>query len=201
MLYYYSNAPTKYSRYWLSIVSNPEPHHAFLKKVVETVAVPPTEQSSHGVSAPAPDPADGFILQEAAEKRNEIIKVGKKARRRATLARVIAHTPPRPLVSRLPTPTSPDLVHGSRHSTTLIWRRMPHNAKLKIQDEFDRKDKDRESKRIALSAAIGSARLKKMKSREDMMKGIVNERSCAPTPGRPTPRSTRRCWSSSWYRP
>jgi V-type H+-transporting ATPase subunit E len=51
-----------------------------------------------------------------------------------------------------------------------------HNAKLKIQDEFDRKDKDREIQaRINRSAAVGATRLKKMKTRDEMMKGIISE--------------------------
>ena len=55
-----------------------------------------------------------------------------------------------------------------------------HNAKLKIQDEFDRKGKDREIQaRINRSAAVGQTRMKKMRVRDDMMKGIISEVTAA----------------------
>eukprot|EP00936_MAST-01D_sp_MAST-1D-sp1_P002573 g2573.t1 len=64
----------------------------------------------------------------------------------------------------------------TQHDFNLEKQMLVHNAKLKIQDEFDRKDKDREiQKRIALSASVGAARMRKMKARDEMMKGIIDE--------------------------
>ena len=51
-----------------------------------------------------------------------------------------------------------------------------HEAKLNIQDEFAKKEKDREiQERIARSAEIGSCRVKKMKLRDDLLKTLVSE--------------------------
>eukprot|EP00937_MAST-01D_sp_MAST-1D-sp2_P003006 g3006.t1 len=63
----------------------------------------------------------------------------------------------------------------TQHDFNLEKQMLVHNAKLKIQDEFDRKGKDREiQQRIALSAAVGASRLRKMQSREDMMAGLID---------------------------
>jgi len=51
-----------------------------------------------------------------------------------------------------------------------------HEAKLNIQDEFAKKEKDREiQERIARSAEIGACRVKKMKLRDDLLKTLVSE--------------------------
>jgi V-type H+-transporting ATPase subunit E len=49
-----------------------------------------------------------------------------------------------------------------------------HEAKLNIQDEFTKKEKDREvQQRIARSAEIGECRVKKMKIRDDLLQKLV----------------------------
>jgi V-type H+-transporting ATPase subunit E len=51
-----------------------------------------------------------------------------------------------------------------------------HEAKLNIQDEFTKKEKDREiQERIARSAEIGECRVKKMKLRDDLLQTLVSE--------------------------
>jgi V-type H+-transporting ATPase subunit E len=51
-----------------------------------------------------------------------------------------------------------------------------HEAKLNIQDEFAKKEKDREiQERIARSAEIGSCRVKKMKLRDELLKTLISE--------------------------
>ena len=53
---------------------------------------------------------------------------------------------------------------------------MVHEAKLNIQDEFTKKEKDREiQERIARSAEIGECRVKKMKIRDDLLKTLISE--------------------------
>jgi V-type H+-transporting ATPase subunit E len=45
-----------------------------------------------------------------------------------------------------------------------------HNGKLKIQEEYAQKEKDLEiQQRVSRSAAIGNARVKKMKSRDELL--------------------------------
>ncbi|KAH9163531.1 hypothetical protein LEN26_000471 [Aphanomyces euteiches] len=51
-----------------------------------------------------------------------------------------------------------------------------HNAKLKIQEEYARKEKEREiNKRISLSAEIGASRRKKMIAREELLQALITE--------------------------
>lgn len=51
-----------------------------------------------------------------------------------------------------------------------------HEAKLSIQDEFAKKEKDREvQERIARSAEIGECRVKKMKVRDELLQKLVSE--------------------------
>jgi V-type H+-transporting ATPase subunit E len=51
-----------------------------------------------------------------------------------------------------------------------------HEAKLNIQDEFTKKEKDREiQERITRSSEIGTCRVKKMKIRDDLLKTLVSE--------------------------
>ena len=51
-----------------------------------------------------------------------------------------------------------------------------HEAKLSIQDEFTKKEKDREiQERIARSSEIGECRVKKMKIRDDLLQTLVSE--------------------------
>lgn len=51
-----------------------------------------------------------------------------------------------------------------------------HEAKLNIQDEFTKKEKDREiQERIARSAEIGECRVKKMKIRDDLLQNLLQD--------------------------
>ena len=51
-----------------------------------------------------------------------------------------------------------------------------HEAKLSIQDEFTKKEKDREiQERIARSAEIGECRVKKMKVRDELLQTLIKE--------------------------
>ena len=51
-----------------------------------------------------------------------------------------------------------------------------HEAKLNIQDEFTKKEKDREiQERIARSAEIGECRVKKMKIRDELLQTLLSE--------------------------
>lgn len=51
-----------------------------------------------------------------------------------------------------------------------------HEAKLNIQDEFTKKEKDREvQERIARSSEIGECRVKKMKLRDDLLQTLLSE--------------------------
>jgi len=51
-----------------------------------------------------------------------------------------------------------------------------HEAKLKIQDDFTKKEKDREvQERIARSTEIGECRVKKMKLRDDLLKKLLED--------------------------
>ena len=51
-----------------------------------------------------------------------------------------------------------------------------HEAKLNIQEEFAKKEKDNEIKeRIARSAEIGECRVKKMKLRDDLLRKLLEE--------------------------
>jgi V-type H+-transporting ATPase subunit E len=51
-----------------------------------------------------------------------------------------------------------------------------HEAKLSIQDEFTKKEKDREiQERIARSSEIGECRKKKMKIRDELLQTLLSE--------------------------
>jgi V-type H+-transporting ATPase subunit E len=51
-----------------------------------------------------------------------------------------------------------------------------HEAKLNIQDQFAKKEKDQEVKeRISRSAEIGECRVKKMKIRDELLKSLISE--------------------------
>lgn len=51
-----------------------------------------------------------------------------------------------------------------------------HNGKLKIQEEYAQKEKDLEiQQRVSRSAAIGNARVKKMKSRDELLEVLKQE--------------------------
>ena len=53
---------------------------------------------------------------------------------------------------------------------------MVHEAKLSIQDEFTKKEKDREvQERIARSTEIGECRVKKMKIRDELLHTLLSE--------------------------
>jgi V-type H+-transporting ATPase subunit E len=53
-----------------------------------------------------------------------------------------------------------------------------HEAKLNIQDEFTKKEKDQEIKeRITRSAEVGECRVKKMKIRDELLKSLLGEAS------------------------
>jgi V-type H+-transporting ATPase subunit E len=51
-----------------------------------------------------------------------------------------------------------------------------HEAKISVQEEFTKKEKDREiQERIARSAEIGECRVKKMKLRDNLLHNLVEE--------------------------
>lgn len=56
------------------------------------------------------------------------------------------------------------------HDFNLEKQNLVHNGKLKLQEEYAQKEKDSEvNQRVQLSAAVGSARVTKMKSRDDLL--------------------------------
>ena len=58
----------------------------------------------------------------------------------------------------------------TEHDFNLEKQLLVHNGKLKIQEEYAQKAKDLEvSQRVERSSAVGSARVKKMKSRDDLL--------------------------------
>jgi V-type H+-transporting ATPase subunit E len=64
----------------------------------------------------------------------------------------------------------------TEHDFNLEKQTLVHEAKLNIQDEFAKKEKDREiQERIARSAEIGACRVKKMKLRDDLLKTLISE--------------------------
>ncbi|RLN82597.1 hypothetical protein BBJ28_00003777 [Nothophytophthora sp. Chile5] len=61
-----------------------------------------------------------------------------------------------------------------KHDFNLEKQMLVHNAKIKIQDEYTRKEKEREiNKRIARSAEIGASRRKKMIARDELLKTLI----------------------------
>jgi len=64
----------------------------------------------------------------------------------------------------------------TEHDFNLEKQTLVHEAKLAIQDEFTKKEKDREIQdRIARSAEVGECRVKKMKVRDDLLQTLLSE--------------------------
>lgn len=64
----------------------------------------------------------------------------------------------------------------TEHDFNLEKQMLVHNGKLKIQEEYAQKEKDLEiQQRVSRSAAIGSARVKKMKARDDLLETLKQE--------------------------
>lgn len=64
----------------------------------------------------------------------------------------------------------------TEHDFNLEKQMLVHNGKLKIQEEYAQKEKDLEiQQRVSRSAAIGNARVKKMKSRDDLLELLKQE--------------------------
>ena len=62
----------------------------------------------------------------------------------------------------------------TEHDFNLEKQTLVHEAKLAIQEEFAKKEKDREvQERIARSAEIGECRVKKMKLRDDLLQNLL----------------------------
>jgi len=66
----------------------------------------------------------------------------------------------------------------TEHDFNLEKQTLVHEAKLAVQDEFTKKEKDREiQERIARSAEIGACRQKKMALRDDLLTSLMKEAS------------------------
>mmetsp|Transcript_9410 Transcript_9410/g.13356 ORF Transcript_9410/g.13356 Transcript_9410/m.13356 type:complete len:221 (-) Transcript_9410:330-992(-) len=64
----------------------------------------------------------------------------------------------------------------TEHDFNLEKQTLVHEAKLAIQEEFAKKEKDREvQERIARSAEIGECRVKKMKIRDELLQTLITE--------------------------
>lgn len=64
----------------------------------------------------------------------------------------------------------------TEHDFNLEKQTRVHEAKLGIQEEFTKKEKDREiQERIARSAEIGECNVKKMKIRDDLLRSLLDE--------------------------
>lgn len=64
----------------------------------------------------------------------------------------------------------------TEHDFNLEKQTRVHEAKLGIQEEFTKKDKDREiQERIARSAEIGECKVKKMQVRDDLLRSLLEE--------------------------
>ncbi|KAG6974132.1 hypothetical protein JG688_00003223 [Phytophthora aleatoria] len=64
----------------------------------------------------------------------------------------------------------------TEHDFNLEKQMLVHNAKIKIQEEYTRKEKEREiNKRIARSAEIGASRRQKMIARDELLKTLIVE--------------------------
>ena len=64
----------------------------------------------------------------------------------------------------------------TEHDFNLEKQTLVHEAKLNVQEEFAKKEKDREiQERIARSAEIGECRVKKMKLRDDLLNQLTAE--------------------------
>ena len=68
--------------------------------------------------------------------------------------------------------------HQTEHDFNLEKQTLVHEAKLAVQDEFTKKEKDREIQdRIARSAEIGACRQQKMALRDDLLNSLMKEAS------------------------
>uniref|UniRef100_A0A6U3AV50 V-type proton ATPase subunit E n=1 Tax=Entomoneis paludosa TaxID=265537 RepID=A0A6U3AV50_9STRA len=64
----------------------------------------------------------------------------------------------------------------TEHDFNLEKQTLVHEAKLRIQDEFTKKEKDNEVKeRIARSAEIGECRVKKMQIRDELLNTLLKD--------------------------
>jgi V-type H+-transporting ATPase subunit E len=64
----------------------------------------------------------------------------------------------------------------TEHDFNLEKQLLVHNGKLKIQEEYAQKEKDLEvEQRVARSSAVGTARVKKMKSRDELLEQLKTE--------------------------
>lgn len=64
----------------------------------------------------------------------------------------------------------------TEHDFNLEKQTLVHEAKLNIQDEFTKKEKDREiQERITRSGEVGECRVKKMKIRDDLLNTLTTE--------------------------
>jgi len=64
----------------------------------------------------------------------------------------------------------------TEHDFNLEKQTLVHEAKLAIQDEFAKKEKDREvQERIARSAEIGECNVKKMKVRDELLQTLLSD--------------------------
>eukprot|EP01036_Dinobryon_divergens_P032963 gene32963-42656_t len=62
------------------------------------------------------------------------------------------------------------------HDFNLEKQNLVHNGKLRIQEEYIQKEKDLEiEQRVSRSASVGSARVKKMKARDDLLESLKKE--------------------------
>jgi len=62
------------------------------------------------------------------------------------------------------------------HDFNLEKQNLVHNGKLKVQEEYAQKEKDLEiQQRVAKSAAVGAARIKKMKARDELLEKLKEE--------------------------
>lgn len=66
----------------------------------------------------------------------------------------------------------------TEHDFNLEKQMLVHNGKIKIQEEFAQKEKDLEiQQRVERSSAVGSARVRKMKARDELLDQL--RRECA----------------------
>ena len=64
----------------------------------------------------------------------------------------------------------------TEHDFNLEKQMLVHNAKLKIQEEYLQKEKDRAVQdRIARSTTIGNSRVKKMSARDELLQALLKD--------------------------
>jgi len=64
----------------------------------------------------------------------------------------------------------------TEHDFNLEKQTLVHEAKLAVQDEFAKKEKEKEvQERIARSTEIGECRVKKMKNRDELLQQLLSE--------------------------